>query len=188
VGVPAGQALGVKNRLNNGTGRLDFGINTAVYSNLTMSLAAQRTSTGFNANQLAYSSNGGLSFLNFGPPLNPPSAFDTSTFDFSTISALNNNPNVVIRFSFNGATTPTGNNRIDNVQFLSTASSGLTASPEPPGWLLGGVASLLLLARQLLGEIKRRLGRWEQVVRCEVSGVSEEKSSTFVTDTVSGIG
>ncbi len=135
TGVPAGQSLTLRNQANNGTGHADFTISTAGYMGVVLSLATQKTATGFSNNQIAYSTDGGATFTSFGAPYNPPTAFDQLTFDFSAISALNNNPDSVFRISFAGATSATGNNRMDNVQFQGMPGS--VAVPEPPFGLLG---------------------------------------------------
>lgn len=153
-GVVAGQALRLEDQVNNSSGRLDFKVNTTGYKGLFLSLSSQKTSTGFNSNQLSYSPNGGANFTNFGLPFNPPTAFDVSTFDLSGISALDNNPNAMLRITFAGATTASGNNRIDNVQF--TAAS--VATPEPGTGVLAGMAGALALAGRLWKRGRKVLG------------------------------
>ena len=138
-GVVAGQALRLDDRVNNGVGRLDFAVNTTGYRGLFLSLSSQKTSTGFNSNQISYSANGGANFSNFGLPFNPPSAFDVSTFDLSAISSLDDNANAVLRITFAGAGTASGNNRIDNVQFTASA----VATPEPSTGVLAGLGALV---------------------------------------------
>jgi hypothetical protein len=133
-GTIAGQSLTLRNQANNATGYLNFSIDTTGYSGIGLSLATQRTVTGFNSNQLSYSGDGGLSFTDFGTPYSPPTSFDLLTFDFGGLTAIENNPGAVFRFVFSGATSATGNNRLDNISF--TGSPVPAAVPEPSAWLL----------------------------------------------------
>ncbi len=138
-GDPAGQALA----LQGGTGTVNNGqyliiaADTSGFENIVLSYATQRTSTGFNNNQVSYSTNGGSSWTDFGAPYDPPASFALFTFDFSGITALENNPDAMFRIQFNGATSANGNNRIDN---LVLAGQG---DPTGPCCLPGGVCNLL---------------------------------------------
>ena len=137
-GDPAGQALSLQGgtgNANNGR-NITLAVSTAGFANIVVSFATQGTSTGFNSNQFQYSLDG-ISFIDFGSPYTPATTFGALPFVFSltSIVGLNNNPNAVFRIVFNGATSSTGNNRIDNivVEGTSTASSTI---PEPTSALL----------------------------------------------------
>lgn len=104
---------------NNGMSIL-LEVSTLDHEDINLSWAYRRTGTGFNSVQLAYSSDGGSSFTNFGAPFTPPSSFSTTSFDFSSIAALNDNPDVVFRITLNGATNASGNNRYDNIKVEGT--------------------------------------------------------------------
>lgn len=136
----AGQALAIQNaasNANNGS-YLQLMTSTLGFTNLNISYATQRTTAGFTTQTLSYSIDGGTNFIASGS-VTPPTAtsqtlvFDTRTFDLSSITALNNNSNVIFRLTFTGATTGTGNNRIDNFQLNGDVT------PAPPG-----LASLLI--------------------------------------------
>lgn len=106
------------------------------YEDLVVSYATQKTSTGFNSNQWAYSTDGS-SFTNFGSTVVPASSFSTVTL--STLSAVNNSSSVWLRYTFGGASGTSQNNRLDNIQFVATAS----AVPEPSTYAaLAGAAAL----------------------------------------------
>lgn len=136
-GDGAGLALALANSANNG-GNLTLNVSTAGFRNIVVSFATQRTSTGFNNNQFQYSLDG-TTFVNFGGAFNPATSFSLLTFDLSSIAGLNDNPLASFRIIFNGATSTTGNNRIDNL----VVEGQTTAVPEP--------ATILLLGTGLIG-------------------------------------
>ena len=146
LGQPAGQALSLQGgtgTANNGR-HVTFNVSTLGFANIVVSFASQGTSTGFNNNQFQYSLDG-ITFLDFGPPYAPATAFGAVPFVFSLvgIAALNNNPNAAFRILFNGATTSTGNNRIDNIVVEGSAAAPESV-PEPTTaiLLLSGLSGL----------------------------------------------
>ena len=137
-GNPAGQALSIQGgtgTANNGR-NITFAVSTVGFSNIVVSFATQGTSTGFNSNQFQYSLDG-ISFVDFSPPYTPATAFGAVPFVFSlaAIAGLNNNPNAAFRIVFNGASSSTGNNRIDNIVIEGTSAASATI-PEPTSALL----------------------------------------------------
>jgi hypothetical protein len=103
------------------------------FANIVVSFATQGTSTGFNNNQFQYSLDG-TTFVNFGSPYVPAAAFGSIpvVFSLTSIAGLNNNPNAAFRIIFGGATSSTGNNRIDNI----VVEGSSTTIPEPTSMLL----------------------------------------------------
>jgi hypothetical protein len=147
LGDLAGQALNLQGgtgTANNGR-NLTFNVSTLGFSNIVVSFATQGTSTGFNSNQFQYSLDG-LTFIDFGPPYVPLSAFGSVpvVFTLSSILGLNNNPNAAFRIVFNGATSATGTNRIDNFVIEGTTSTIPESIPEPMSavLLLSGLGGL----------------------------------------------
>ena len=131
-GDVAGQALALQGGTNNAQNGnyIQFAVSTVGFNNLALNFATQRTGTGFNANVISYSLTGvNGSFTNF-TTYNPATSFALQTTDFSSVTGLNNNANVVLRIVFNGATSQAGNNRIDNLT-LSGNAVAPTAAPEP---------------------------------------------------------
>ena len=125
LGDIAGQALSLQGGTgiaNNGR-NITFNVSTFGFSNIVVSFATQGTSTGFNSNQFQYSLDG-INFIDFGPPYVPLSAFGSVplVFTLASIAGLNNNPNAAFRIVFNGATSSTGTNRIDNIVVEGTQS------------------------------------------------------------------
>ncbi len=116
------------------------------YKDLVISLAAQRTSTGFNSQVWEGSSNGTI-WSSIGT-LNSGTATGTITSSFTTsgiltlnsYSGVDNASAAFVRVTFSGATAAAGNNRIDNIQFNATAV------PEPTSGLLFGLGTLACVA------------------------------------------
>ena len=114
-------------------------------SNLSVSYAVQRTASGFTTQQWDYSTDGtnwssaatitgiGLSFA--GGTTNVASTLGVA-------SGLNNAATAYMRVTFTGATSATGNNRMDNFQFNADAV------PSPGAIALIGVAGLVARRRR----------------------------------------
>ena len=135
LGDPAGQALSLQggtSTANNGR-NITFNVSTLGFANIVVSFATQGTSTGFISNQFQYSLDG-TTFVSFGAPFTPPSAFGSVPIVFSLagIAGLNDNPNAAFRIVFNGATSSTGTNRLDNFVVEGTPSG----VPEPASAVL----------------------------------------------------
>jgi hypothetical protein len=145
LGDTAGQALSLQGGTgvaNNGR-NITFNVSTVGFSNIVVSFATQGTSTGFNSNQFQYSLDG-INFVDFGPPYTPAAVFGTLplVFTLTSIGGLNNNPNAAFRIVFNGATSSTGNNRIDNIVVEGTSADTTIPEPTTALLLLSGLGGL----------------------------------------------
>jgi hypothetical protein len=146
----AGQALSLQGgtgNANNGR-NITFNVSTVGFSAIVVSFATQGTGTGFTSNQFQYSLDG-VTFVDFNPAYTPPAAFGSSpvVFTLSGIAGLDNNPDAAFRIVFNGATSASGNNRIDNL----VVQGSNTTIPEP--------TSVLLLGSGLTAAFKLRRGK-----------------------------
>lgn len=141
-GDAAGQALalqggGATGAIANNGNYLQATANLTGFRNVSFSFATQRTGTGFNNDQFQYSTDG-TTFFNFGAPYNPnvpPTgtiALTTQSFDLSSITGLNNNANAAFRLTFDGATTATGNNRLDNLIIAGDKLGGTPVTAPVP--------------------------------------------------------
>lgn len=135
LGDSAGQALSLTNQVNNGE-NITISVSTVGFTNIVLSFAAQRSTTGFNSNQFQYSLNG-TTYVNFNAPYNPPTSFGLFTFDLGSITGLNNNSSAAFRIVFNGASASAGSNRIDNL--IVEGQSPAAAIPEPASIVLLGL-------------------------------------------------
>lgn len=90
-------------------------LSTTGYQDLSLSYATQRTSSGFTGNQWAYSTDG-TNFTNVGTAIAPVTNFAVVTVDLTAVSDIEDKSDVWLRYTFIGATSSSGNNRIDNLQ------------------------------------------------------------------------
>lgn len=165
AGDAAGQSLTLQGgtaNANNGR-NLTLSVGTVGFSGVVVSFATQATGTGFNSNQFQYSLDG-VSFVNFGAPYAPPVSFGLVTFDLSSITGLDNNPNAAFRILFNGATSASGNNRVDNIVVEGQAISATTI-PEPSSMLLLGLGLSGTLALRVCGLRGQLRQQWQKSLR-----------------------
>lgn len=111
-------------RLRNPAGSFVLQVSTLGYKKIKLSYAVMRTSNGAQENLISYSLDG-VNFFDSGiePSMHLVALdFELKEVDFSTINALNNQPQVFVKIEFNvGHTNPTGNNRFDNLTLRATS-------------------------------------------------------------------
>lgn len=108
--------LAVLNSTANGKA-LVFSFSMTGKADLVVSYATQRTSSGFTSHQWDYSTDA----INWTPAQllsTIPTSFAAQTL--TTITGLNNASTAYLRLTVTGATTTTGNNRLDNIQLVAS--------------------------------------------------------------------
>ena len=110
-----------------------FQFSMAGFKDLVVSYASQRTGTGFTSQQWAYSTDGST-WTDHETITGLPSSFATQTL--GNITGLDGAANAFLRLTVTGATSSSGNNRLDNIQFNASAV------PEPTSILLAGSVAL----------------------------------------------
>lgn len=120
---------------NNGSW-IQLNLTSSGYQDLVLSFAARGTGTGFSANQVSYSFDG-LDFTDFGDSFDPRDGSNWNIFTFDFGGLLDDQEDLFIRITLDGATGPTGNNRFDNLQI-----SGALI-PAPGAIALLGIAGLV---------------------------------------------
>jgi hypothetical protein len=140
-------ALAIANSSANGKS-LAFLLNLTGLQNLTVSLAAQRTNSGFTS-QVWETSSDGTNWSTWGSFTSGTAAgtlataFATSgVLNLTGTSALDNAATAYVRVTFTGATSSTGNNRLDNIIFNADVV------PTPGAVALLGLAGLVIRRRR----------------------------------------
>jgi len=142
---PAGRALRLSSSANNGED-LTWNVSTEGFDSIGIGFAVQGTGTGFSRNQFLYSLDSGASWLNFGPLFNPASSFALRNFDLSGITGISDNPSAAFRILFNGATSGSGNNKIDNLIVSGNPISTPNPTPVPESSTIALTAGGLVCA------------------------------------------
>ena len=128
-----------------------FSFSMAGYEGLSISFAAQRTSTGFTSQLWEYSADG-VNYQAIGTLVGGSAAgsiassyTNSGVLGFEPLSGLDNVDSAYVRITFAGATSATGNNRLDNIQFNASEFQGLSSVPEPSCPILVGLGAVLSL-------------------------------------------
>ncbi|MBX2966499.1 MAG: CotH kinase family protein [Cyclobacteriaceae bacterium] len=129
-----GDAAGAHLRLNNpfngtASATLIFSLPTIGYKDVVFKYGTRRSGSGAGTQLIEYSTDGNTftSFGTFSPADGNPTV---ATFDFSSITAVNDNSNFKIRITFEqGSGGVVGNNRFDNVTVDATPLSGTNVPP-----------------------------------------------------------
>lgn len=120
---------------------IDITFSMSGLQNLDVSWAGRGTGTGFDNNQISYSTDG-MSFTDFGDPYDSThTSFELYEFAFGGL--LDDAALVTLRITFDGATgSGGGNNRIDNLQINAMAI------PAPGAFAVLGLAGLVGCSRR----------------------------------------
>jgi hypothetical protein len=136
--VTAGMALALANSAANGKSVI-FSFNTLGFEDLVLSFATRGTATGFNTHAWAWSTDGVNYTSVVGNTAVTTSTFEIKTVDLSLVSALDNAPTAYLMLTVSGATSASGNNRLDNLQLNATP----IVVPEPSAAAIVGGFGLL---------------------------------------------
>lgn len=118
-------ALALVNQSANGKAGV-FRFSMTGFQDLVISLAAQRTSTGFTTQTWEFSTDGttysSIGLLSSGSTAGTirDSFANTGILTLPTVTGLNNAANAWVRVTLTGATASSGNNRLDNIQFVGS--------------------------------------------------------------------
>jgi predicted extracellular nuclease len=114
----------------------EFDTSTAGYNGIILSFAERRSATGIHTYEVHYSTDGVNYQLLAGSTTTVPDDINwrAHVYDFSTITALNDNPNAKFRIYGYGAEGSTGTWRIDDVAFDGTPLGG----NQPISMVCGG--------------------------------------------------
>ena len=112
----AGKAIAFANKTANGKAVV-FKFPTKGYFNLSVSMAVNRTGTGFDAHQWEWSTDGEnyTSIENSATCPLTTGSFVLTTLDLRDIDEINNQNEVFLRLTLAGCTGATGNNKLDNI-------------------------------------------------------------------------
>ena len=144
-----GTALALANSSANGKS-LIFSFSTLGYEDLVVSFATRGTSTGFNTHAWAWSTDGVNYTSIVGNTAVTATVFELKTLDLSAITGVDNSATAYLKLTLSGATSATGNNRLDN--FTVTALPVSVPEPTPMALVGGfGVLGLFMAARRRNG-------------------------------------
>lgn len=142
-GDPAGGSFvvqGATDQANNGE-HFDLNVSTEGFENIELAYATRGTGSGFGEQAIAYSTDGGASFTD-AETITTPEDFSLQTIDLSGDTEADDNADLVIRVTLDGATGSSGNNRFDNITISGTPlddggdddgdNGGGNDEPDPP--------------------------------------------------------
>ncbi len=121
--------------VNNGA-YIQISAPTVGFDNILFSYPTRRTSTGFTTHEISYTLNGNdwvqIETVSLVGYANNWVASQMVNIDFTGITGVGDNANFAIRIYFDGCTSATGNNRIDNIKIIGSASGGVAAPTFNP--------------------------------------------------------
>jgi hypothetical protein len=140
-----GTALALANQTANGKSMI-FSFSLTGYQSLVVSFDTRGTATGFDTGTWAWSTDNVIYTTLAGVNTATRSTtFATTNVNFSAELGLNNAPIAYLRYTLSGATSASGNNRLDNIQFNATA----VPEPSPVALsVIGGMAFLFGVLRR----------------------------------------
>ena len=127
----AGSALTLANSSANGK-VIVIKFSMTNFKDPILSFATRGTSTGFNTHQWAWSTEGTV-FTNVGSNTAIiGSTFTSQSLDLSSINLVDGTPTVYLKLTVTGATTTSGNNRLDNIVINASIATPPNFTPAYP--------------------------------------------------------
>jgi endonuclease I len=124
---PAEEALCFVSNTGNGS-YMEIQLNLAEFADPIVTFVTRGTSSGYSSGAWSYSVGGGNFTTLAGVNTATVSAtFALATVDFTAINAVDGQSNVRLRYTLNGASSTSGNNRMDNLQVNATRTSDNSA-------------------------------------------------------------
>ena len=123
---------------------IDLLLNLTGFENPIISFAGRGTGTGFNTGSWSYSTGGAFTPIT-GNTATTSTTFALQTLDLSAVDALDGAANVTLRYTLSGATSSSGNNRIDNLLITATTSGTDVTAPTIASRIPADNATDLLL-------------------------------------------
>lgn len=108
---------------------IDLQLNLTGFHDPIITFATRGTSSGFTTGTWSYSTGGAFTALPDNTATTSTS-YSVKTLDLSSIDALDGAAAVTLRYTVSGATSSSGNNRIDNLLVSATPSGGDTTPPS----------------------------------------------------------
>lgn len=140
-GDPGGTSLSLVDETNNGRW-IDWHVSTSGYEGIIMQYATRTTSTGFHDNAISWSIDNGVSFTEYQTEDGGDALWPVKRFNLTAYTELNNQSEVIFRFTMSDASSGNGNTRIDNMTFDGAVI------PAPPVLGLLGLAGLCIRPRR----------------------------------------
>ncbi|RFC44438.1 MAG: Endonuclease I [Verrucomicrobia bacterium] len=124
---PAEESLSLVSSTGNGS-YIELQLNLADYADPILTFVTRGTSSGYTTGTWSYSVGGG-SFTNVTGvnTATTSTTFALATVDLTAINAVDGQANVRLRYTVSGATTTSGNNRIDNLVVAARVTRDTTA-------------------------------------------------------------
>lgn len=117
-GEPSGR--GIRPRNPSDSMELFIELPSQGYEDLKLSYATERSGSGM-LQQVIYTTTDGTLFTVFGDTVNVNTDYELVEFDFTSLTAANDNPDFAVKIMFFGQNTGSGgNNRFDNLTFEGT--------------------------------------------------------------------
>jgi hypothetical protein len=143
--VSSGGSFSFVGDVNNGASVI-FDVSTAGLQDIAVSWAQRGTSTGYTSRDFSYSTDGGTNYTSVGFSGDSgalTSTWGTATVDLSGTPSVDNLASLLLKITYDGATSGSGNNRWDNFTVEGTQI------PEPASFvmLFGGLLALTTLHR-----------------------------------------